>query len=212
MSAPMNTPAPKDHVEPYSLPLMEGRVVTRHGEVTTGNLPTADDIATLIEQSKEEGYAAGYQEGLSQGQQAAEAHIETLALIARQMQTPLDVLDDEIIQAIAALARGIAKSIVRTHLIAQPEEIVAVVREAVAHLPVSDRKITIKLNPEDLILVENSLNDQPIAQQWSLQADATVTPGGCVVNTNISTVDETLESRIEKVVFAMQCDGATDVE
>ncbi len=212
MSTPANVAATEERVEPYALPLMEGRVVTRHGELTTGKLPTADDIATLIEQSKTEGYTAGYQEGFERGQQDINAKIELLTQVAKQLDSPLDALDDEVMQSIAALAAAVAKSVVRTHLIAQPEEIVAVVRDAVEHLPLSDREITIHLHPEDLTLVESTLNEQPIAHAWTLHADTSLSPGGLIVNTNISTVDATLETRIEKIASAMKYEEPRDVE
>ena len=203
MSVPVSSPISEDRVEPYALPLVEGRVVTRHGEITTGNIPTADDISSLIEQSKAEGYTVGYQEGLLHGQEEVTAQIALLAQIAQQLDSPLDAIDDEVIQSIAGLIGVVAKNVVRRQLVVEPDEVVGVVRDAVKQLPLSDRKITVHLNPSDADILNAALGEQSESQSWNVQSDPSLTPGGCVVNTDVSTVDATLETRIGQIVSAM---------
>ena len=203
MPTAANMPVAEDHVKPYSLPLMEGRVITQHGEVTTGNLPTADDISELIEQSKAEGFAVGYEEGLLQGQDEIKARVEVLEEMGKQLRAPLDAIDDEVMQSVAALAGAMAKHIVRTHLSVDPQEIMSVVRDAVEHLPLSDRRVTICLNPDDLSFVQSNFDQQDAAPPWTLQADTAVSRGGCLATTDISTVDATLETRITQIENVM---------
>jgi len=55
------------------------------------------------------------------------------------------------------LAGGIARHIVRRELKTQPDEIVAVIRETVALLPMTARDIRVHLNPEDAKLVRSRM-------------------------------------------------------
>ena len=204
MSAVNVSDATEDYVvEPYALPLMEGRVVTTHGEINTGNIPTAEDIETLIEQSRQEGFSAGHEEGFAQGKQEAEQAIGVLSRIAAEFTDPLEQLDDEVTKTLVELITLVAKNLIRRQLVVEPDEIVAVVQDAVKQLPLSQREIAVHLHPSDLEVIQRIYLDAEQAPPWALNADPTITQGGCMVETEVSQIDATVESRIGQIVATM---------
>lgn len=191
--------------------------------------PTLDEIEAIQREAQEEGFANGYQEGRREGRDQGykkgqtEGHaegyqrgfaeglnagrdevvlrVQKLEQILTAMSEPLATLDKAIEEELAALAIGIARQLVRRELRASPGEIVAVVREAVGLLPVASLGIQIRLHPEDVRLIREFLSlgpdDQPV---WQIIEDQTLSRGGCVVNSELSRVDATLEKRLGAVI------------
>ena len=108
---------PDERIEPYALPLMEGRVVTRNGEINTGNIPTAEDIEALIAQSQAEGFSAGHAEGFAQGSEALTQALNLFSTMSSELSEPLQVLDDEMASTIADLVALVAKNVIRRQLV-----------------------------------------------------------------------------------------------
>ena len=191
--------------------------------------PTLDEIEAIQREAQEEGFAAGYQEGrregrdqgykkgqseghaegyqrgfaegLSTGRDEVLLRVQKLEQILTAMSSPLAVLDKAVEEELTALAIGIAKQLVRRELRASPGEIVAVVREAVGLLPVASMGIQIRLHPEDARLIREVLSlgpdDQPV---WQIIEDQALSRGGCVVNSELSRIDATVEKRLGAVI------------
>ncbi|MDQ5910628.1 MAG: Flagellar assembly protein FliH [Pseudomonadota bacterium] len=191
--------------------------------------PTLDEIEAIQREAHEEGFAAGYQEGRHEGREQGykkgqqEGHtegyqrgyaeglaagrdevalrVQKLDLILNYLQQPLANLDASVEEELSQLAAEIARHLVRRELHTSPGEIVAVVREAVALLPVGNSGIQVRLHPADAQLIRESLSlgqgDEPI---WRLIEDQTLSRGGCVVNTDLSRIDATLEKRLGAVI------------
>jgi flagellar assembly protein FliH len=92
---------------------------------------------------------------------------------------------------------------VRRELKAQPEEIIAVVRETVALLPVGARAVRVHLHPEDAELVRSRLAAASGERAWNLVEDPMLARGGCRVSSDNSSIDATLEQRLGAVIAAM---------
>ena len=197
---------PDERIEPYALPLMEGRVVTRDGEINTGNIPTAEDIEALIAQSQAEGFSAGHAEGFAQGSEALTQALNLFSSMSRELSEPLQILDAEMASTIADLVALVAKNVIRRQLVVEPEEIVAIVHDAVKQLPLSQREIAVHLHPGDLEIIQRAYIDQEQAPPWVLKADPTITRGGCIVETEVSLIDASVESRVGQIIATMTDD------
>ena len=57
-------------------------------------------------------------------------------------------------------------------------------------------KVTILLHPEDATLVRETFATHATKQSWTLVEDALVSRGGCRIETDVSKLDVTLESRL----------------
>lgn len=147
----------------------------------------------------QDGYKVGYEEAQSLMQQKASEWQELLAAL----EQPFKQLDQEVEQALVDLVIAVSRQVVRREIKLEPGQIVAVLREAINALPLSDQKITITLHPEDAELVRSALKVDDSLPSWRMVEDPLLTRGGCRVATEYSSVDATLENRLTAVITQM---------
>jgi len=164
---------------------------------------TARQLEELQKQAKDEGYKAGYQEGLAKGEVEIKQRIDKIEKIIGLLSSPLDALDDTVEEELATLSLIIARQIIRRELKTDPGHIVAVVKEAVSALPLASRSVRIALHPEDAVLVKKSLSlnkeDHSDRSQWVVVEDPALTRGDCKVSTETSHIDATIEKRLTAI-------------
>ncbi len=161
-----------------------------------------------FEQGKAEGFAEGKKQGFEEGsKQGYEENLHLLhkqtAELARLMETlsePFKKLDEAVETELVQLAIGIAGQIIRREIKYNPGEIIAVIREAIKVLPVASQKITLNLHPEDAELVRSTLKLDDSLPAWRLVENPLITRGGCTVETDVSSIDATVENRLAAVV------------
>ncbi|MEM7467030.1 MAG: flagellar assembly protein FliH [Pseudomonadota bacterium] len=190
-------------VEAYTPPLMEGRIVTPSGEVHTGNIPTAEDIEVLIEQSKKEGFESGYAAAFEQGREDLARCLGIFDTISTQIQQPITVFDNEIFELFSALIVKLAEKVIARELSTTPEAIINTVRDAIQQLPLPSGLVSVHLHPEDLSLIRAALGGEFDEVEWNLLADTTLTRGGCRVDTACSSIDASVENRVSQIAAIM---------
>ena len=79
---------------------------------------------------------------------------------------------------------------------------VQLAREAIGHLPIAARNPRVRLNPEDVELVSNALSLNEGQQAYTIDADPLISRGGCLVETDSSFVDATVEARLAAIINA----------
>ncbi len=155
-------------------------------------------------QGQQEGHAKGYSEGRQQGLMAAEnqqrEQADQFIRLMESLSEPFKVLDEAIEQQLVTLSIAIASQLIRREIKHNPGEIIAVVRSAVAVLPVAAQKLSLYLNPADAGLVKSSLALNDTVTAWQIIEDPLLTPGGCKVTTDVSLVDATVEKRLAAVI------------
>lgn len=161
--------------------------------------------AEAFEEGRREGHAAGFSEGrsegLGQGQAEAAELVRRVRGLLDGLAQPAVELDDAVEQELVHLILCLAQQIIRRELQSQPGEIVGVIREAVALLPLSARKVKVQVHPDDAAFIRETLGEGETA--WQLVDDPGVTRGGCIVNTAHSRVDATLEHRLAALAADM---------
>ncbi len=70
---------------------------------------------------------------------------------------PFDELDAEVERELLTLAMALARQIVRRELKTDPTQIIGIIREAIAALPVAARDVRVHLHPEDAAVVQQHL-------------------------------------------------------
>lgn len=189
----------------FEFPNVEGELVGNCG--SGASMPTAGQIEQLHRAAWDEGFAAGrsagYADGEAAGRHDMQQRAQMLESVLSELAAPLARLDHELVESVAELALLIARHLVRRELKATPGEVVGVVRETLRHLPVATRGTAIHLNPEDVELVRHALalGDDPV--NWRLEADPLVTRGGCLVETETSRIDASVESRLAAIASRM---------
>jgi flagellar assembly protein FliH len=185
-------------VERWQLPEVSGPVI----ELADARRRSDNELRQAQQQAEERGYQAGMER--------AEAHLRArlaaidervqrldsvLALIAR----PLDSLDAEVERELVELALAVGKQLARRELRTEPSQIIAIVRESLAQLPLAAREVRVHLHPEDAQTVRERLAAGAGERAWTLIEDPTLTRGGCLVQSEASRIDARIESRIAAI-------------
>ena len=168
-------------------------------------LPTAEEIEKIETAAYNEGLKAGHEEGLKKGQAEINLRCQQLNKVLTFLQRPLDELDEKVTNQLFQLAMTVAGQLIRRELHTEPGEIIAVVREAMASLPIAERKINIFLHPEDAILVRDalSLNHDDESQPWKINEDPLLSRGGCRLQAGQSFIDASVETRLNRVIATL---------
>ena len=174
-------------------------------------LPTAAEIEAIQAQAREEGLAEGRREGLEQGRrEALEAtrkelreRLDRFDRLMGALSEPFEELDEAVEQEILTLVTSMVRQLLRREIRTDPNQIIGVVREALAVLPVSARRVRLVLHPEDAAIVRElyALDDNEPA--WQIQEDPVLEPGGCRVLSEDSQVDASLESRLNHLIATL---------
>jgi flagellar assembly protein FliH len=182
--------------ERWELPVVEGR------DAFNSLRPmTAEKLEAIEKQAHQEGFDQGHKEGLEAAQKEIAAQTQRLNQIIRALAEPLQAADQQVEQELISLALAVARQIIRRELQTEPEQIVAVVREAMAELPSSARNIRIFLHPDDAVLVREALNtEEAETAPWKIVEELALTRGGCRVESDTSTVEASLEKRLNTIL------------
>ncbi len=172
-------------------------------EIGNVKVPTAGDLEKLQEQALQEASKRGYEDGFSKGIKAAEAQIaqkvKSLQSIMQSLVNPYEEFDERVENEITSLAIQMSKQLIRRELKADAGQVVGVVKEALTALPSSSQNIKLFLHPEDAELVKSALSLEDEAR-WEVVEDPVITRGGCRVETDVSTIDATVENRLLAII------------
>lgn len=167
-----------------------------HSSVT---LTTAAEVERIHQQSREEGYAAGYQEGRTQAAQEA----QQLRTLLDGLGSALGKLDQTVAEELLALALEISGRMLGEALKLRPELVLPVIQEAVRCLPQFSQTVRLVLHPGDAALVHSYIAEHPAASGWILVEDTHLERGGCRVETANGEVDATLQNRWQRVLATL---------
>jgi type III secretion protein L len=136
----------------------------------------------------ESGHDQGYQEGLTCWNQSVEAAIaERDAYLAR--------CESEVLKMAVRIAEKILGEELRTH----PDKIVGIVREALTSVR-RERSLSLRVNPEDADRVRTHATALAASlgpnREIQVIADPAVGRGGCLVESELGTIDARLETQL----------------
>ncbi|WP_394808004.1 flagellar assembly protein FliH [Nitrosomonas sp.] len=180
------------------------------------SLPIEGDAAAIFQRAKEDGYAAGLQEGNAAGYAEGRkiAEIEVKAEVARvqellsKLDKDLHEMDQQVADSLLELAIKLAQKVVVQALKLKPELIIPIVQEAIRNLPNAMQHPRLFLHPEDAKLVLVHLNDQLEQDHLCVREDEQISRGGCRIEASGSEINGSLEVRWQRVLSAIgQDDG-----
>jgi flagellar assembly protein FliH len=163
-------------------------------------LPTVSGLADLQAEAHKEAFEQGLAEGREAGQAQVRAQIERLEGMFYDLAKPFEELDAEVERELLTLAMSLARQIVRRELKTDPTQIIGIVREAIASLPVAARDVRVHLHPEDAAVVRQNLAPTESERAWQLVEDPVMARGGCQITTTTSRVDARLETRLGAIL------------
>jgi flagellar assembly protein FliH len=180
---------------------------------------TAEEMAALFQQAREDGQKQGYEEGLSNGyqegyskgyeegrQQAGSEIEEELAHIRRvfgNLDDQLHDLDQQVAQNLLTLAIDLAKKMTKEAIAVRPEMILPVVQDAVRQLPGVMRPLRLVLHPDDAGIVRQYLSEQLLQDNGEIFEDTQIAQGGCRIEAGGSEIDASMETRWRRILAAI---------
>jgi flagellar assembly protein FliH len=164
------------------------------------NMATVGGLVDLQAEAHKEAFAQGLEEGRQAGRAEIRALVERLAGMFHDLAKPFEVLDAEVERELLTLAMALARQIVRRELKSDPTQIIGIIREAIAALPVAARDVRVHLHPEDAAVVRDNLAPTESERAWNMIEDPVMARGGCQITTATSRIDARLETRLASIL------------
>lgn len=168
---------------------------------------TANQLERLQKQAYDEGFALGHREGLAAGHTQLRESAYRLQQLMEKLNAPFTELDRQVEQELLLLVTTMVKQMVRREIKADPGQVVSVVREAMASLPVAARNASLHLHPEDAALLREALALSEDQASWRIVEDPVLTRGGCRVVTDTSYIDASVEARLATLIATLMGGG-----
>ena len=186
------------------------------------------EAQSRAEGARQAGFAAGYAEGFAQGH--AQATLEGQRLIADYIanegaqaastfatlfvnaQQRIADADQAIAQGVLELACEIARQVARRDLAVNPNALQPVIREGLGMLLTDGKAATVRINPLDLDVLSEALQQEFSGASLNLVADASLTRGGCLVESAGTVIDGTVERRWQRAVSTLGLESAWEAE
>lgn len=162
---------------------------------------TAKSLEEITRQAYEEGFTQGKENGHKEGLAIEQEKASQLDHVIQALKSKSEQFDELITQQLVEMTISIARHVIRRELSTNPEEIVAVIREAMALMPDSVANLTIKLHPEDAALVRDiyDLNGES-TMSWKIFEDPGIQRGGCILTSDTAEINAELDKRIQMIV------------
>lgn len=172
------------------------------------------ELQAMLHANRQQAYQEGYRDGLA----ALEGFKQTYAkqvgsqvgALVQSIGTQLDEMQQEMAQTVALSAANLARQILRHELSVRPELVAMVAGEALDALLLSARHITVRVHPDDQALVAEGAAEALAARRARLVTDSGVSRGGCLVDSDIGSIDASMEARWDRAVAALGAVGPWD--
>jgi flagellar assembly protein FliH len=163
-------------------------------------MATVVGLADLQAEAHKEAFEQGLAEGREAGRAEVQAQVNRLAGMFYDLAKPFEALDSEVERELLTLAMALARQIVRRELKTDPTQIIGIIREAIAALPVATRDVRVHLHPEDATVVKQHLAPTENERAWTIIEDPVMARGGCQITTATSRIDARLETRLGSIL------------
>lgn len=162
-------------------------------EIVEQAMSRAREILAQAESERQDSVRLGYEQGLRQGHARG---VEQYARAVKQVAEIREAASEKLIE----LAVRIASKVVQEAVEANPELVVTVARNALAHVRWC-RQLILRVSPKDLEIVRQNRGELvavvDACNELRLEGDPQIGRGGCVVESEAGTVDATLEAQLE---------------
>ena len=165
--------------------------------------------AEAVKQEKEgyeKGHAAGYEKGLQDGAKAVQERLSRCEKIIIELGNYREQKIEELMPQLIELSLEIAKKIIHREIDLDRNVIMHVAQDAIKKVGEKEENIIIKVNPLDYeVMVANIdlLKEESGVKKVTVEPLASITPGGCYIETQTSEIDANVEEQIKEVSNAI---------
>jgi flagellar assembly protein FliH len=158
-----------------------------------------------------QGYTQGHATATLEGQRQITDYIQNQGEQAAQRISQLfESAQSQVLESQQVMAKGVlelacelARQVLRHELSSNPNALLPVVREALGVLTSDSKVAAVRMNPLDIEVFAEILRLEFSNLSLTLLPDATVTRGGCLVESAGTVVDGTVEKRWQKAVASL---------
>lgn len=167
---------------------------------------TLEELEAIRQDAYNEGFATGEKDGFRAGQlkakQEADAQLAIklrgLEALMRHLFEPIAEQDQQLENAMVDLVSQMARQVIQRELAMDSSQIRHVLGEALKLLPMGTSNVRIHLNPQDFEMIK-ALRERH-EESWRILEDESLLPGGCRVETEVSRIDATVETRLHQAL------------
>lgn len=199
-----------NYVMPYVLMDVAPEIVAssfddiKRGSVDKERLSDVERIA--YERGFKSGEDAGIEAGLESARKEAESLIKTASSLKEELEGLRQEIIDRSMREILKLSLAIARQVVHAEITVNKEVIVSILKAAVKKISVKDN-LRVRLNPKDAEYISNMKPELLVAidgvKKISIEEDASVPQGGCIVDAGMAEVDARLEKQLEEITDSL---------
>ncbi|MBA8734859.1 FliH/SctL family protein [Chromobacterium violaceum] len=185
--------------------------------------PTAAELEAIHQEAWQTGHEAGLEAGRAEGfeqglqagreQGAAQALAEQLPKLEEAWQALRDMggdfsgelarLEQELARDVLQLAWALAQKLLQQKLERDEQALLPLLQAALAELPSTLANARLRVNPADLAVAREFLQQETPETAWQWVEDAQVRRGGCVIDASSVRLDMTLETRLAAMSRAL---------
>jgi len=162
-----------------------------------------------IKEILDKAYLDGYDRGMKSGHEAGmNLANEKLAVEQADLKNLMNGFSNTakekskvLCEDVLALSLDIAKAMLKEHLKVNHDAILPILRQATNSLIDSEGPLNLKLNPEDVQIVQKYLQDE--LSNWQIEEDPSIERGACKIETSGNTVDASHENRWRLICDAL---------
>ena len=155
------------------------------------------------DQGVEEGRKVGHQQGVEQGlnearQQQAPVHARMQQLVS-EFQYTLDALDSVIASRLMQMALEAARQVIGQTPVVDNTALIKQIQGLLQQEPLFSGKPQLRVHPDDLQRVEESLGATLNLHGWRLRGDPSLHHGGCKVSADEGDLDASVATRWQEL-------------
>ena len=179
-------------------------------EKTSQQTKTIQPLPAVDEEAVREAYNSGIEEGrrrtveLLEEQYALriQEHCSRIDQLLSEVQQRLQTVTPELEQSLFRFVVGVAEHIIRKEVHTKSEIILSVIKDSVKKI-IGVEKVKVRINPAEMKYVRGkkttiqSVSDS--LREITFDADDSVEPGGCIIESDIGNVDARISTQLEQV-------------
>ena len=182
----------------------EGEIFVEEEETPVDKLP---EVVKLLEEAKKnafedgfkEGRSKGFEEGIKKKEEELAPIIESLGKSIEELKKKVSEVLNEIEPQIIELIKESVQVVVQREINISGTNLPVIINDILKEIP-SGIKINIRLNETELEFVKPKLKLRGDIEKFvEFVSDPEIEKGGCIVETDIGSVDSTIRTRIEKI-------------
>lgn len=152
-----------------------------------------------VSEGQKAGYDAGFQQGLTEAQQQQAPIQARMQQLVTEFQHSLEALDSVIAARLMQLALEAARTVIGQSTSVDGSALLRQIQGLIQQEPMFSGKQQLRVHPDDLQQVEQTLGATLDLHGWRLLADSTLHPGGCKLSAEDGDLDASVATRWQEL-------------